>query len=70
MPQITEPKHLFSGVFSLFETPGGGYHLTYQPKDDEEHHIDIPAAAVHAMKMAAEGGMSPMKLFAMLKGGK
>lgn len=67
---VTEPVHLFSGRFSLFETPGGGYHLSYKPDEDDEKHIDIPAAAVHAMKMAAEGGMSPMKLLAMLRGGK
>jgi hypothetical protein len=66
-----EPAHLFSGRFSLFETPGGGYHLAYTPDGDEEaRHIEIPAAAVHAMKMAAEGGMTPMKLFSMLRGGK
>lgn len=64
-----EPSELFSGRFTLYETPGGGYHLAYRPDGDEElHHFDIPAAVVGAAKMAAEGGISPTKLFNVLRG--
>jgi hypothetical protein len=60
-----EPKMV--GRFNLYDTPDGGFHVSYQEDPTEENatpevqHIDIPGAIVRASKMLGEGNMSPMK---------
>ena len=47
------PQPILRGRFSIFETPAGGYHLTWRAEDaegpDADQHIPIPP---HMVKLA------------------
>lgn len=66
-----EPRELFSGRYTLFENPDGGYHLSYLVDgDDEVKHFELPAAVMAAVKMAAQQGVNPLSLMRMLRNGR
>ena len=68
MTPAKEPVELFSGRYTVFQNPNGGMHLAYLIDGDHEtRHFDIPPAVIHAAKMAAEGGMSPLALLNTLR---
>jgi len=53
------PVALLRGKFALYETPGGGLHLTLHAEGEEEpRHIEVPKAIV---KMLA-GGKNPLAM--------
>jgi len=54
-----QPIALLRGKFALYETPGGGLHLTLHAEGEEEpRHIEVPKAIV---KMLA-GGKNPLAM--------
>lgn len=68
---MTDPKLIITGTFSLYETPDGGFHIAYRPKDaDADEHLEFPG---HMVKMARRlqglpGG--PAAMFGRLMGGR
>lgn len=56
-------KLILTGTFSLYETPDGGYHIAYRPKDDDaDQHMEFPGHMVKmAKRMQSMGGLG--KLF-------
>lgn len=56
------------GVFSLYETPGGGYHITYrQDGSGEETQVEIPGVVV---RMARAVGGNRISISTKLPAGK
>lgn len=56
----TTPDAVIKGRFALYETPDGGYHLTYQPDGEPDaKHVQIPGFYVKmALKQAGgKGGL-------------
>lgn len=52
------PKPFMTGTFSLYETPEGGYHLAYRPKDaEEDQHVEIPGMYLKLAKMNMGKGL-------------
>lgn len=51
------PEAMMRGVFSLYETPEGGYKLVYRVngEDKDRPHIDLPPGMVRMAKMMGEG---------------
>ena len=53
------PEPLMQGVFSIYETAGGGYHIAYrQDGSPEETHIDIPALVTRMARAVGAGKIS------------
>lgn len=78
----TPPEPKMKGRFNLYETPDGGFHISYQedptylpeygedPTAVVEHeiqHIDIPGQIIQMAKMMEAGSMSPAKMFGTMK---
>lgn len=63
------PAVVSEGRYTVFETSSGGRHIAYRPDGDEEdQHLDIPAAIVSIARGVMEGGEPPsmgtlMRLF-------
>lgn len=63
--ETTDPVAIMKGRFNLFQTPDGGFHISYQ-KDEEYRvegepeimHIDVPGFVINGAKMFAESGAS------------
>lgn len=56
----TPPEALMKGRFSLFETPDGGYHLSYRPDgEDTDQHVEIPGVYVKLMRRHS-GSRNPL----------
>lgn len=57
---VPKPEPVMKGVFSLYETPDGGYHIAYTNErgenPEETHHHQIPGMVVKLAKQASEGG--------------
>jgi hypothetical protein len=51
------PEAMMRGIFSLYETPEGGYKLVYRVngEDQDRPHIDLPPGMVRMAKMMGEG---------------
>jgi hypothetical protein len=44
------------GTYAIYDTPAGGYHLAYRPKDaTADEHLEIPPFIVKMARNAAEG---------------
>lgn len=51
------PEPIMKGRFNLFETPQGGFHISYMRDGEEEmRHLEIPPIVAKVMK----GEMNPM----------
>lgn len=63
-----EPKLVLSGVFTLYETPDGGYHISYRPTDcDEDQHLEVPGKIVSmARTFTGAHRMNPLALLARM----
>ena len=67
----TPATPFLKGVFSLYETPSGGYHLAYRPDGaDEDQHIDVPGWIISMARQAEGGGLNPMAMLKGLRGAK
>lgn len=55
--EIAIPEAMMRGIFSLYETPEGGYKLVYRVNGEEmdRPHIDLPPGMVRMAKMMGEG---------------
>lgn len=51
------PTPMMKGIFSLYETPQGGFKLVYrvEGEDADRPHIDIPPAMVKVAKTMGDG---------------
>lgn len=64
---MTMPEPFLKGRFNLFETPIGGFHLSYRVDGEEEdRHMEIPPVIAEMM----QGKVHPIKALRMLTGGK
>lgn len=65
--QDMEP--MFRGVFSVYETPDEGYHVSFRlDGSDEDTHVPIPGMLV---KLAMSGDkLNPMSMVKALTGGR
>lgn len=55
--EVAEP--VMRGMFSVYETAGGGYHIAYrQHGSAEETHIDIPGMVVRMARVVGAGKIS------------
>ena len=62
---------ILKGVYSIYETPGGGYHVAYRVDGTEEdQHIEVPGWIVALAHQKSEGSLTPMALFKGLRGAK
>lgn len=63
------PVLLFNCKASVYETPDGGYHISYVREDSEEtKHVEIPGTLVRMAKMAKNGG-NPLKMMSAMMSG-
>lgn len=64
-----DPVPFLMGRFSLFETPGGGMHLTWRPDGEEEdQHIDVPGWILKVARQQKEGSGSFMGMLRSMTG--
>lgn len=71
VPAPAGPVPSMRGVFSLYDTPGGGYHIAFRAQGaDEDGHFEVPAMlVVLAREAQASGEMpSPAKIFKAVAG--
>lgn len=63
-PKPTEPLvPLIRGRFAVYETPDGGYHLSYRPDNAaEDEHVQIPGVHVTLMRRISAGKGGLMRL--------
>lgn len=57
---VDHPEPLAVGTFAVFETSGGGFHVTVNIKDHEPRHLEIPALVVRAFMSGAAPGAKEM----------
>lgn len=59
------PEPFLKGRFNLYETPDGGYHLSYLPDGETEtRHMEIPGKAVKFAESMANAKLNPFKFLA------
>lgn len=58
-PEVVEsdaPEPILKGQFAIYETPDGGFHLSYRPDQaDEDQHVQIPGMYVKLLRKQAAG---------------
>ena len=65
----SRPEVLYSGTFSVYNTPDGGYHLVYRlAGEDNDRHFPVPAYLVKMGEQVAAG--KKLNLLQLLKRGK
>jgi hypothetical protein len=63
--EINGPKLMSQGSYAIYETPAGGWHVSYLPHDTEKtQHFEIPALAVQMFRQmqSGKGLPSPMEM--------
>lgn len=70
--EMSTPLPRFKGRFAVYDTPGGGIHISWIPDDmpaEETQHIDLPGPIVTIIKQVGDGGIkNPMDIVKAVMG--
>lgn len=63
MAKPTNPEPILRGVFSLYETEKGDFHLSYRADgEQEDRHVNFPGIAVRMMMRKIGGRTALMQM--------